>query len=179
MSQLRKHNLVLGIYPDSRGFAFMLFEGPLAPVDWGTREARGEHKIRTCVARISKLLGQYAPDALVLQNMTATGTQRASGIKVLNEAIALLAETQGIPVFFHSRAEVRERFATLGAVSKDAIAGAIGKHIPMLERLRPPARKPWKTEHPRMALFDAAALVQTFYQSQTEDGNDRAKRGRS
>lgn len=165
MTAPRKHNLVLGIYPDSRGFAFVVFEGPLAPVDWGTAESRGEYKIRICVARISALFGKYAPDALVLQDMSENGTRRASHIRSLNEAIALLAETQGIPTFLYSRAQVREQFAPMAAYSKDAIAEAIAMRIPVLERLRPPVRKVWKNEHPRMALFDAAALVLTFYQS--------------
>lgn len=165
MTAPRKHNLILGIYPDSRGFGFVVFEGPLAPVDWGTAEPRGEYKIRTCVARISALFGKYAPDALVLQDMSENGTRRASQIRSLNEAIALLAETQDIPTFSYSRALVREQFEPMGAFSKDAIAEAIAKRIPAFERLRPPVRKVWKNEHPRMALFDAAALVLTFYQS--------------
>ena len=163
MMGVRKHNLVLGIYPDSRGIAFVVFEGPLAPVDWGTAEARGEGKIRKCVARVGSLFGKYEPDALVLQNMSESGTQRASSIRNLNDAIALLAETQSIPTFFYSRLQVRDQFTPLGALNKDAVASAIAKRIPVFERLRPPVRKLWKNEHPRMALFDAAALVLRFY----------------
>jgi hypothetical protein len=36
--------LVLSIYPFSRGFAFVLFEGPENPLDWGVKEIKGEHK---------------------------------------------------------------------------------------------------------------------------------------
>ena len=161
----RKHNLVLGLYPDSRGFAYVLFEGPFAPRAWRTSDVRGEHRIRTCVARVSAVFGQYSPDAVILQDMSANGTTRASQIRAINEAITLLAETQGIPTFAYSRADVRACFEPIGAITKDGIVEAIIKRIPAFERLRPPIRKLWKNEHPRMALFDAAALVLTFYQS--------------
>jgi Holliday junction resolvasome RuvABC endonuclease subunit len=164
MMGVRKHNLVLGIYPDSRGFAFVVFEGPLAPVDWGTAEARGEGKIRKCMARIGSLFGKYEPDVLVLQDMSESGTRRANSIRNLNDAIALLAETQSIPTFFYSRTQVRKHFAPLGALNKDAIASVIAKRIPVFDRLRPPVRKLWTNEHARMPLFDATALVLTFYE---------------
>lgn len=36
--------LVLSIYPTPRGFAYTLFEAPLSPVDWGSRELTGKDK---------------------------------------------------------------------------------------------------------------------------------------
>src|SRR5262245_46393413 len=51
---------------NTRGFAFVLFEGPLAPVDWSVREARGSRKDARCLARVSAILDQYLPDVLVV-----------------------------------------------------------------------------------------------------------------
>jgi Holliday junction resolvasome RuvABC endonuclease subunit len=163
MMARRKHNLVLGIYPDSRGFAYVLFEGPLAPRAWRTSDVRGDHRVRICVARISAVFGEYGPDAVVLQDMSANGTSRACQIRAINDAVSLLAETQGIATFTYSRADVRACFAPIGAITKDGIVEAIIKRIPAFERLRPPVRKLWTNEHPRMALFDAAALVITHF----------------
>jgi len=46
MNGLRRYALVLSIYPNTRGFAFVLFEGPLSPFDWGVKEVRGRGKHR-------------------------------------------------------------------------------------------------------------------------------------
>lgn len=166
MSAPRKYGLVLGIYPNTRGFAFALFEGSASAADWGVIEVRGKSKNRQCLRRISMLFGQYSPDSLVLQDMSENGTRRSRHIRSLNEAIEVLAETQAIAVFKHSRAQVRQTFAPIGVTSKQAIAEAIAKLVPAFGNFIPPVRKIWKNEHSRMALFDAAALVLTFYKSQ-------------
>jgi hypothetical protein len=82
----------------------------------------------------------------------------------LNEAIAGLASSRGIPVHAYSRDEVRNMFGYLGAPNKHTIAEAIAKHIPAFERYVPPPRKPWMSEDARMGLFDAAALALVFFQ---------------
>lgn len=162
MTVPRKHKLVLGLYPNSRGFAYGLFEGPFAPVDWGVVEIRGVECNKRCLGRIAVLLNRHEPDILVLQDSSHTGTRRARRIRDLNEAIAVLAETQGIATTVYSREQVRRCFGS-GLVTKQAIAEAIAKRIPMFERFVPPPRKLWTSEHPRMGLFDAASLVLTFY----------------
>jgi Holliday junction resolvasome RuvABC endonuclease subunit len=164
MTGTRRYNLVLAIYPNSRGFAFVLFEGSLAPVDWGLIDVRGRDKNKRCLRRISQLFGRYTPDALVLQDMS-TGAHRAARIRDLNEATVALAETQGIPVLSYSREQVRQTFEQLGTVTKQTIAEAVAKHIPAFERLLPPMRKIWMSEDARMGIFDAAALVLAFYRS--------------
>lgn len=155
--------MVLGIYPNTRGFAFALFEAPASAVDWGVVEVRGNLKNRQCLRRVSVLFGQYEPSALVLQDTSATGTNRAHRIRNLHEAIAVLAETQGILVFSYSREQTRQTFASLGGTTKQTIADAIGKLVPAFGNFIPPIRKIWKNEHSRMALFDAAALVLTYF----------------
>ncbi len=40
MIMRRSHELVLAIYLQKRGFAFVLFEAKLAPVDWGVQVIR-------------------------------------------------------------------------------------------------------------------------------------------
>lgn len=167
MNGAHRHNLVLGIYPNTRGFAFALFEGALAPVDWGVVEIRGKSKNRACLRRIAVMFGRYEPDVLVLQDMSESGTRRTYRIRNLNEAIEILAGTQSIRVFSYSRAHVRQCFEHQGLTSKQFIAESIAKHIPMLAPLLPPLRKIWKSEHARMGIFDAVALVLTFYQART------------
>jgi hypothetical protein len=170
MTRSERYTLVAAIYLNSRGFAFVLFEGPLAPRDWGAVEARGKDKRARLLARIDGLLSRYKPDVLVLQNTSHNGTHRPHRIRHLNEAVAETAERYGLQVLSFSRAEVREHFAYLGSVTKDTIAAAIAKRIPAFERFVPPPRKLWKSEDARMGIFDAAALVLTFFQANGQWG---------
>ena len=163
MTWSNRYKFVIAIYLNSRGFAFVLFEGPLAPRDWSIVEARGD-KREKIVTRVSSLFARYRPDAVVLQDMSQAGTHRPHRIRHLNEAITKVAERYELPTVFVSRSEVRQRFAYLGAVTKDTIASAVAKHIPAFERFLPPPRKPWKSEDARMGIFDAAALALTFFQ---------------
>lgn len=79
----------------------------------------------------------------------------------------MLAETQSIPAFAYSRAQVRQCFGHLGLATKHSIAEAIAKHIPAFERFLPPVRKIWMSEDARMGLFDAATLVLEFFRQHT------------
>ena len=163
MTQTSRYNLVAAIHLNSRGFGFVLFEGPLAPLDWGVAEARGKPKRETLLARVDALFARYQPNVIVLQDMSERGTHRPHRIRHLNEEIVEIAERYGFPVLFFSRAEVRQCFAYMGAVTKDTIAAAIAKHIPAFERFLPPPRKLWNSEDARMGIFDAAALALTFF----------------
>src|SRR5262249_88823 len=111
MNGPRRYAFVLAIYVNTRGFAFVLFEGPLAPVDWRVRELGGPRKDGGWLGTIVAILDQYLPDVLVLQDTSAQGTLRARRIVKLNEAIAALAEVRGLPVHVYSRDKVREAFA--------------------------------------------------------------------
>jgi hypothetical protein len=76
-----------------------------------------------------------------------------------------------LPIYRFSRAEVRAVFSYLGITTKQAIAEAIAKHIPALERYLPPIRKPWMPEDARMGLFDAVALAWVFF-SRLKQGDE-------
>src|SRR5437764_15376377 len=106
MISRRRYDLVFAIYPQSRGFAFVLFEGWLAPVDWGVYDARGATKNARCLSRIASLLALHTPDVLVLQDMSERGTRRAHRIQDLNRRAAELAGQQGMIVRTYSRAQV-------------------------------------------------------------------------
>jgi hypothetical protein len=161
----KRYDLVLAIYLQSRGFAFVLFDGWLAPVDWGVYDARGADKNARCLDRIDSLLALHTPDVLILQDMSESGTRRAHRIRELNRDAAELADQRGMLVRTYSRAQVVEHFEELGAVTKQTIAETIAKHIPALSLYVPPARKPWMSEDARMGIFAAAALAWMYFQS--------------
>jgi len=160
----RRYDLVLAIYPQTRGFAFVLFEGWLSPVDWGIHEARGSHKNEWCLNKVNSLFDLHMPEVVVLQNMSDRGAHRAPRIQELNERIADLADRRGMVVHKYSRAKVLDYFVEVGASTKQKIAERIGKLVPALNLFMPPQRKPWMSEDPRMGIFDAAALAWTYFQ---------------
>jgi hypothetical protein len=170
MTHRGRYYVVAAIYLNTRGHAFVLFEGMLAPVDWGAIEVRGKGRRSRTVERVHALLARYVPDTLVLQDMSHTGTHRSHQIRHLNGQIAEVAERLCIPVLTYSRADVRKCFEYLGVPTKAHIAAEIAKRIPAFERFLPRPRKPWMTEDARMGIFDAAALALAFFQDLGSNG---------
>jgi hypothetical protein len=165
----RRYDLVLSIYPQSRGFAFALFESWLSPVDWGIHEARGPRKNAQILARINSLLDLHMPDLVVLQDTSNHGTHRVPRIRELNRRIAELAHLRGIVVHKFSRARVLDHFMERGGATKQKIAEMIASQVPALGLYVPPERKPWMSEDPRMGIFDAAALAWMYFRDRESD----------
>src|SRR5262249_33613263 len=135
MNHTRRYLLALSVHLNTRGFAFVLFESPLAPFDWGTPEIRGERKHERCLSKIAALLDQYKPEGIVLQDMSDEGTQRAQRIAKLNAAVIALAKSRDLLVFEYSRKIVSDTFyQQYGVETKQDIAEIIAKSIPAFER---------------------------------------------
>src|SRR5438270_7439164 len=110
MKEASRHGLTLSIYLNTRGFAFVVFEGHLSPFDWGIREIRGPRKCSRCLPRITQIVDRYVPDVIVVQDTSEHGTQRARWITALNVSINVLAKDRAIPAFAYSRDQVRAAF---------------------------------------------------------------------
>jgi hypothetical protein len=165
MTALQRYELVLAIYLTKRGFAFVLFEGSLSPLDWGKTRRYGPEKNDHCLKIAGALFNRYHPDVLVLQDTSWAGARRSQRITNLNASLFEFGERHGVAVCAFSRDRVRAAFSYLGSPTKQAIAEAIAKHIPAFEPYLPPERKPWMEEDARMGIFDAAALALTFFES--------------
>lgn len=165
--KIRRGALAMGLFPNARGFAFVMFEGPLSPVDWGISEMSGSERTRTCLRRLAKVFNRNAPDLLVLR-----GGPLNNRLRHLCKAIEALAKSRGIVTSKVSRAQVREAFACLGSPTRNAIAEAIGKDIPTFAPLLPAPRKIWNGEDRRMGLFDAAALALALMHTQDDVTRD-------
>jgi hypothetical protein len=162
----KRDDLVMAFYPNARGFAYVIFEGPFYPVDWGMSDVlHKKGKVTACVRRLSALIDRYRPDCLVLRNGHGVTSSAATAVKAAEE----LAGRKGIPTHRLSRKDIQRAFAHLGSPTRYAIAEAIAKQIPMFAPLMPPPRKIWNGEDRRMALFDAAALATTFLQHKVSE----------
>jgi len=154
---------ILAVSPSPRGFAFVLFEGPTTPFDWGIKDIRGGDKNPECLAAITKLVTDYHPSALVIEDADAKGARRGERIRLLLAEVAKQTTADGIAVVRYSRTQVRRTFAAEGVHTRPEIAKAVASRIALFATRLPPFRKIWMSEDPRQSLFDAAALGLTFF----------------
>lgn len=168
MTRAKDRQFVLSVYPTSHGFAFVLFEGPEAPFDWGVKEIRERRKNARTLERIKRLIDRYQPEVLVFE-ATSKKSIRTARIMRFYRMLLHLAETKQLTVVRYTKAEVRKCFASVGAKTKYEIAKAIAIQIPAFMHRLPPVRKIWMSEDPRQSLFDAAALGIAYYAAQTSD----------
>ena len=163
MTHGNPQNFVLSIYPFWRGFAFVLFEGPDNPFDWGVKEIKQKHKDAKTLAEIKKIVDRYRPEVLVIEDTTDKGSRRTSRIRKLYRMLVHFAEAEYVDLHRCSKTEVRACFATIGASTKYELARAIATQIPAFAHRIPRRRKVWMSEDPRQSLFDAAALGLTYF----------------
>jgi hypothetical protein len=153
---------VLAIHPTSRGFGWILFEGPSSPFDWGTVEVEDDKRAAS-LARVAELLKKSQPDVLALEASDADDTRRAPRIQRISKDIAELGEKRGVEVAILPRAAIRNAFAASGATTREEIAEAIAHHIEPLRHRLPQPRKIWVGEHPGVSIFSAAACALAYY----------------
>jgi len=159
MSKSNIHKtVVMGIYPRTRGFGYVVFRGPAVAHRWGIKEIRANTNSDN-ILKIEELVSQYQPDVVVVDDYASEGSRRANRIERLIEDITELCERRKITARRYSRSMVRECFSEFNAMTKLEVAQAIATTLPELRPQLPGKRKIWLPEDPRMAIFDAAALV--------------------
>jgi len=169
MTIVKSSDLVLALKPFTRGLAFALFEGSLSPIDWGIREITGGKWNARCAAAARALIERLKPEILVLPDEAFPSRGQFGRASRLLNLIANHAVGQSVDVRRHSRADVRECFANVGAATRYEIAQTIAAQIPAFAHRLPPPRRNWDHEARRLHLFDAAALAMTCYASSTDE----------
>lgn len=159
---LNRKALVCAVHPTSRGFGWVIFSSPLAPVDWGIAHAapsRNEKLLR----RFERILERNEPVVLVLEEFEGSNVQRAERIQRLCRSMVHIAACRGMDTPVYSRAVVRTIFSSVGAATRYEIAEVIRQNVPAFSHRMPRKRKPWISDDPRQSLFDAAALALTHF----------------
>ena len=154
---------VFALFPSTRGVAYVLFDSPLSIVDWGHYSIKGDSKNLKCTETVERLIERYVPDVVVLEDASKRAHPRGVRIGLLNQAFVTLAGVRGIDVVRFSSREIRKKFQSVGASTKNEQAKLIASMLPALSHKVPPKRKPWVAEDPRMALFEAAALGLAYF----------------
>lgn len=160
--KLHEEERILAIDPTTKGFGYIVFEGPRRPIDWGTASVKGP-KHAGCLKRVEKLVARYKPAVIVLEDPCGEASRRCVRVRRLLSAIEKAAAKRKIKVRRYARGKVREAFSEDGAFTKDEIATAIaGRHKELSPRL-PPPRKCWMTEAEGMSVFDAAGFARAYF----------------
>lgn len=163
------NDLVLSLFPNSRGIGYVLFEGPLSPFDWGVKEVRGPAKNRRLLAFLDELIDRTSPVILVLKDWTDDALKRMDRVAKLFESILLLAKRKLLKVVRYALKTIHKYFAYRNAFTKYEIALYIAKIIPAFSYQIPRKRKAWLNESARQGLYDAAALGLVFFGSRPSE----------
>lgn len=177
-SRITYPDLVLAIATTMHGFAFVLFEGPLTPFDWGVVRVRKSNKNAVILARVKRLIERYHPECMVLEDLTPRMARHSSRIRAFSLRLEHLAATDAMDIYRYDRASIRRCFAPIGARTKVEIGHAIAQQIPAFQHRLPPLRKIWMSEDARQSLFDAAALGMTHMLRTSPKQGNASREGR-
>ena len=154
---------ILAIAPLSRGLGYAVMEGPDKLVACGNKAILRDKNAKA-LAWVNRFIQFYQPDVLVLPNVTAADTRRATRIKTLHRKIVAWAGKQPLKVRLVSVTQVRMQLVGESRATKFAVARTLAEKFPTeLETRLPPKRRPWMSEDPRMDIFDAVGLAVAFW----------------
>jgi hypothetical protein len=154
---------ILAIAPLSRGLGYAVLEGPDKLVACGNKAILRDKNAKA-LAWVNRFIQFYQPDVLVLPNVTAADTRRATRIKTLHRKIVAWAGKRPLKVRLVSVTQVRIQLLDAAKGTKFAVAQTLaGKFPAELGKRLPPKRRPWMSEDPRMDIFDAVGLAVAFW----------------
>lgn len=162
---------VLAVAPSVDSFGYALIEQPGILIDWCVKTTKSDKNVR-CVSLVKELIDYYKPDILILEDWKAKRSRRHPRIQSLLQNLSKVAADNKIKTVRVSRDVVRKVFSLSGNITKHQIATNIVSRFPELAPHLPPIRKPWMKEDYWMSVFDAMALVLTYFHS-VRSGMDR------
>jgi hypothetical protein len=152
---------IFAIALTARGFGYCVMENQ-AILESGNKGVEG-NKNSQSVFKIEKLLKQFLPSVLVLQDVNATGCRRAPRIKALHRQVIELAAKYKLKVALLSGKLLREMLLGDAKGTKHEMAEMLAQkyHVELAAKL-PKKRRAWENEDGRMDMFDAVGLALVF-----------------
>jgi len=158
---------IIAVAPTARGFGYCVMENNVM-LECGKRGGKGNKNVKNSqvVSKIEKLMNQFFPDVLVLQDINAPGCLRAPRIKALHRQVVGLAEKQKCKVMLFSGKQLRITLLGDAKGTKHEMAEMLAQKFPSeLGGRVPPKRRAWDSEDGRMDVFDAVGLAAVFWTS--------------
>jgi len=157
---------VLAVYPNSKGYAYVLMQGPLiiltkrmvsvSPVD-NTR----------IINDIKTLIREHCPNAFIIENPKCKYSRKGVRGNQLLRSLVLCAKYQKIGVYSYSREDIRLVFEIWKAQTKYEIAEVIAKNIKSFRILLYSKPRYPDSQKYLTAIFDAVSLGITHYYKTT------------
>ena len=160
---IHEHELTLGVSLNDRGFGYVVLQGPTRLVDWKVKRTPPP-KIQKTIEGIGALIGLYRPSHLVFDAPDDGLARRALRTNLLLRAIGRCAADHGVIPVPVPLAAVTEAFAPMEASTRHDIAQLLTMQFPELSPYIPPRRRLWDSESRAMSVFNATALVMTFFE---------------
>jgi len=160
---------ILAIDLRHRRFGYAVFEAHRRLLDSGLcfYRAVGPAEAAMASKRLVVLLRLFSPSAIVIKRERWDKAQTSSHISSLIKVMTQTASAHSIPILLIGDDDVRKTFRNLGCETKEEIAASLARIFPELVWRLPPKRRPWQSEHPRMAMFDAISLGLAYWQHQS------------
>jgi hypothetical protein len=146
----------LGIDVRPRRFGFVVIENSIV-LDSGIRMC-DKPGFDNCLGQgFDRILKTYNPSALIVRG--TNGVHVNPRKRKVAAAIKRRTKQHRVEVISIRPATIRLYFSRYNATTKYQIAQSVATLLPELAWKLPRNRKPWETEHYRMSIFDAAAVV--------------------
>jgi Holliday junction resolvasome RuvABC endonuclease subunit len=158
---------ILAIALTARGFGYCVMQNNVM-LECGKKEVKGNKNLQS-VSKIEKLMNQFLPSVLVLQDVNATSCRRAPRIKALYKQVIELAAKQKCKVTLFTGEKLRTTLVGNVKGTKYQMAESLAQKYPTeLAAKLPPKRRLWESESGRMDIFDGVALAVVFRLKQTK-----------
>ncbi len=146
--------IAVHVRPQSVGF--VVVENAIV-IDSGTRFC-DQTQFDDCLGdRFDRLLQLYRPSGVIVKGARDSGLSLRK--RRVFAAIRQGAAGHSIALISMNPSQVDKYFLRYDARTKQQIAETVAKRMPELAWKLPRRRKPWESEHHRMSIFDAAAIV--------------------
>jgi hypothetical protein len=158
---MSKQVRILAIAPTARGFGYCVMEDG-AILECGYKGVKKNKNVKS-VSKVEKLMNQFLPSCMVLQDLDVIGCRRAPRIKALHRQVVGLAGQHKCKVTPISGKRLRRLLLDDEKGTKHEMAEMLAKQFPVeLVGKLPPKRRPWENEDGRMDMFDAVGLAVVF-----------------
>lgn len=159
---MKTNQLAITIYPNAFGMGYVISETPKELINYGIAKIRPLTKDKY-IKRLLKYIEYYKPKLILLRGYTDTDKRISKRvIKVINE-FEKQAEGLDLPIYKYSRDDIKQVFDQFEGSTKYSISKTITSWYPELKRFMPDIRVYPNTEHYRMGVFDAFALMLTHH----------------
>lgn len=146
----------IAVHVRSRSIGFVVVENAIV-IDSGTRFC-DQTQFDDCLGdRFNRLLQLYKPSGVIVKGARNAGLNLRK--RRVFAAIRQGAAGHSIALISMNPSQINKYFLRYEATTKHQVAEFVAKRMPELAWKLPRKRKPWESEHHRMSIFDAAAIV--------------------